>query len=191
MTENSDWRIRRRDATHRRIFTTALGLFEELGYDSVSVSQIARDAEVSIPTFYAHYPSKEQLIMAMLPADVVGALIAAQPEGIPIHRRIHRAASTMFASMPPDEHEQLIMRWRIIAGSPVLRLRAAEYERATAGQVLDHLASMGGGPPSTADVVRTGAAFAAFTAALLAWADSDGERKLGETLDEAFDALVE
>ena len=34
-----------------------------------------------------------------------------------------------------------------------------------------------------------GAYFAAFTAGLLAWADSNGERKLEETLDEAFRAL--
>jgi hypothetical protein len=30
---------------------------------------------------------------------------------------------------------------------------------------------------------------AAFTAGVLAWADCDGERKLEELIDEAFDAL--
>jgi hypothetical protein len=37
--------------------------------------------------------------------------------------------------------------------------------------------------------VVVNAYMSAYTAALLAWADCDGERKLEELMDEAFDAL--
>ncbi|WP_375539262.1 hypothetical protein [Blastococcus sp. TML/M2B] len=89
-----------------------------------------------------------------------------------------------FASMPPDEYEETLLRWRIIAGTPSLRRRAAEFERETAGMIVGALPTSG-----TAEVVQAGAYLAAFTTALLAWADSGGERKLDEVFDEAFGAL--
>ena len=41
VTETPDWRRCRWEATHRRILTTALELFEDFGYEQVSVSQLA------------------------------------------------------------------------------------------------------------------------------------------------------
>ncbi|WP_324275189.1 TetR/AcrR family transcriptional regulator [Blastococcus brunescens] len=67
MTDTLDWRARRWATTHQRIYDTAIALFQELGFDAVNVGQIARGAEVSVPTFYAHYPSKEHLVMQLPP----------------------------------------------------------------------------------------------------------------------------
>jgi hypothetical protein len=39
------------------------------------------------------------------------------------------------------------------------------------------------------DTVVVNAYLSAYTAGLLAWADCDGERKVEELIDEAFDAL--
>src|ERR671926_373422 len=69
-----------------------------------------------------------------------------------------------------------------------MRLRGAEYGRTTAGQVVQALPSPGGGPLPPESIVA-GAYLSAFTAALLAWADSNGERKLEDVLDEAFRTL--
>ena len=63
MNDPGDWRSRRWDATHQRIYDVALDLFREHGFEQVNVAQIAKGAEVSVPTFYAHFPSKEHLIM--------------------------------------------------------------------------------------------------------------------------------
>jgi hypothetical protein len=40
-----------------------------------------------------------------------------------------------------------------------------------------------------ADAIIVNAYMSAYTAGLLAWADCDGERKLEELIEEAFDAL--
>jgi AcrR family transcriptional regulator len=189
VTETGDWRTRRWEATHRRLFTTALDLFEDFGYEQVSVAQIAKRADVSVPTFYAHYPSKEHLIMALPTAEQIDALLADQPAELPTGERIRRALPVFLAQLPPDLREELRVRWRIIAATPALRTRAAEFERATAGMFLDSVATTTGRPPRPADVVQTGAVLVAYTTALLGWADGNGERPLDEVLDEAFRAL--
>ena len=43
-----------------------------------------------------------------------------------------------------------------------------------------------GGPPPQADVILVNAYMAAFTSAVLAWADCAGERKIEELMEEAF-----
>ncbi|WP_176946472.1 TetR/AcrR family transcriptional regulator [Blastococcus aurantiacus] len=189
MTETPDWRTRRWEATHRRLFATALALFEDFGYERVSVNQIAKRADVSVPTFYAHYPSKEHLIMALPTAEMVGALLASQPAELPMGERIRRALPVFLAEMPPDEQEAMRARWRIIAATPTLRTRAAEFERRTAGMFLDSLASSSGKAPGPVEVVQTGAALVAYTTGLLNWADSNGELELVEAVDRAFRAL--
>lgn len=185
VTDTSDWRTRRWEATHRRIYATALALFEDFGYEQVSVSQIAKRADVSVPTFYAHYPSKEHIVMAPPTVDEVGALLATQPDGLLVGERVLQANLRWIALMPAHEYDELLARWRIIAATPTLRTRVAEFERATAGMILQNLPS----PPDTAQVVRATAALAATTAALLAWADGDGERPLQALFDETFRAL--
>ena len=189
VTETSDWRTRRWEATHRRIFTTALALFEDFGYEQVSVNQIAKRADVSVPTFYAHYPSKEHLIMALPTAEEIDALLAGQPAELPIGERLRRALPAFLAQQPPDVREDIRARWRIIAATPALRTRAAEFERTTAGMFLASVASITGRTPAPAEVVQAGAVLVAYTTALLGWADSDGDRPLDEVLDEAFSAL--
>ena len=189
VTETSDWRTRRWEATHQRIYATALALFEDFGYEQVSVNQIAKRAEVSVPTFYAHYPSKEHLIMALPTAELINALLAGQPTELPVGERIRRALPVFLADLPPEQRQAILARWRVIATTPALRTRAAEFERETAGMFLESVASSSGEAPGPADVVRTYAVLVAYTMGLLHWADSNGERDLVETVDEAFRAL--
>jgi AcrR family transcriptional regulator len=190
VTESSDWRTRRWEATHQRIYDTAMALFQEHGFERVNVGQIAAGAGVSVPTFYAHYPSKEHVVMQLPTADEVAALIATQPAELSVAERLRRAAPTWFASWTPEFRDAQLARWRVIAKTPTLRTRAAEFERTTAGLVTDALpATQPGAALRPADTIVVNAYFAAYTAGLLAWADCNGERKLEELVDEAFDAL--
>ena len=56
-------RTKQADATRKRIYNTAIRLFKQFGYDQVSVSQIAKAADVGIGTFYHYYESKIELFM--------------------------------------------------------------------------------------------------------------------------------
>lgn len=188
MTESSDWRSRRWAATHQRIYDTALELFQQHGFERVSVGQIAAGAGVSVPTFYAHYPSKEHVVMQLPTAEEVSQIVAAQPAGLTVGQRIRRVIPLWLARFTGEQLDVHLARWRVIAATPSLRTRAAEFERTTAGMVSDALPVEGPGlHPS--DTVMVNAYMAAFTSGVLAWADSNGERDLEVLVEEAFDAL--
>jgi AcrR family transcriptional regulator len=184
-----DWRARRWEETHQRIYDTAMRLFEKDGFEQVSVGQIAAGAGVSVPTFYAHYPSKEHLVMQLPTVEEIHLLLADQPADLPVADRIRRAMPVWFASWNPEFRELHLARWKVIATTPSLRTRAAEFERATAGMIADALPASPGATLSPADQVVVNAYLSAFTLGMLAWADGNGERKLEELIDEAFDAL--
>lgn len=189
MTELQDWRSRRWAETHQRIYDTAIGLFQEVGFERASVGQIAAGAGVSVPTFYAHYPSKEHVVMALPTAEEINFIISGQPPELTVQEKVRRGATGWFASWSPEYREEQLARWRIIATTPSLRTRAAEFERATAGMVADALPGEGRPASRPGDSVVVNAYLAAFTAGLLAWADCNGEQKLEELMEEAFDAL--
>jgi AcrR family transcriptional regulator len=184
-----DWRSRRWEATHQRIYETTMQLFQDHGFERVNVGQIASAAGISVPTFYAHYPSKEHVVMQLPTAEQMAALLADQPADLPVADKIRRAAPMWFAQWSPEAREDMLARWRIVASTPALRTRAAEFERTTAGLVANVLPAQSGASLTPADAVVINAFLSAYTAGLLAWADSNGERKLEELVEEAFQAL--
>ncbi|MBL7260483.1 TetR/AcrR family transcriptional regulator [Paractinoplanes lichenicola] len=58
----SGLRDRKKARTRRLIADTATRLFAERGYERVTVSEIARAAEVAEQTLYNYFPTKEQLV---------------------------------------------------------------------------------------------------------------------------------
>lgn len=69
--------------TRRLIAETAARLFAERGYEQVTVSEIARAAEVAEQTLYNYFPTKEQLVTdrEQQIEERLGALIRARPRG--------------------------------------------------------------------------------------------------------------
>jgi AcrR family transcriptional regulator len=189
VSESGDWRSRRWDTTHQRIYDVAMQLFQEHGFEQVSVTQIVAGAGVSVPTFYAHYPSREHVVLQLPTADEIDALVAALPTELPLRERLKHAPQIWVSSWSLEVREATLVRWRIIAGDAGLRTRAAEFERATAGLIADALRRQAGGTLPAADGVVVQIFMAAFTAGVLSWADCNGERKLEELIDEAFEAL--
>jgi AcrR family transcriptional regulator len=69
--------------TQRHIADTAARLFAERGYEAVTVSEIARAAEVAEQTLYNYFPTKEQLVTdrEQQIQDALSELIRARPAG--------------------------------------------------------------------------------------------------------------
>lgn len=164
-------------------------LFQEHGFEQVSIGQLAAAAEVSVPTFYAHFPSKEHVVMQLPTAEQVAALLATLPAHLPVGTRLRRAAPVFFAQWGPEERADMLARWKVIAATPPLRTQAAAFERTTAGLLAAALPGERGTSVSPAEAVVVDAHMAAFTRGLLAWADSDGQEDLEKLVDAAFDAL--
>ena len=188
MTDPRDWRSRKRVQTHERIHQAALRLFAEHGFDRVSVAQIAAAAGISVPTFYAHFPAKEQLVISVPSAEVVAEVLAGQPADQPVADRIRGAARDWFTRFGPEERAELLARWRIVVTNPGLRLRSAEAERTTAALVLAYLREATG-RADAADAIVVNAYLSAVNTVLVTWADLEGRRTLEELTEEAFEAL--
>lgn len=58
-------RERQRSVTHQRIVVAAIAEFERVGVAHSRVEHICRSAGVSRPTFYAHFPTKEDVVLEL------------------------------------------------------------------------------------------------------------------------------
>jgi AcrR family transcriptional regulator len=63
-----------------RIVKTAGRLFYREGYRAVGVDRVIAEADVAKATFYKHFPSKDDLIVAWIEAAEAAATAAAPPE---------------------------------------------------------------------------------------------------------------
>lgn len=61
--EEPGLRERKKSRTRQAIVDAAFALFQESGFDGVSVADIAAAAEVSKPTLFAYFPTKEDLVL--------------------------------------------------------------------------------------------------------------------------------
>ena len=188
MTGTGGRREEQRRRTHTRLFDEAMRLFRERGFDDVSVGEIAGAAGVSVPTFYAHFESKDHLILALPTPEDVGRLIQAFPADLPTPELLR---SVMVAALTGGggfaDPDQVLARWRVVVASPGLRLRAAGFERATAEMILEALSQRDAVSPATRVTVT--ALMSAYTQVLLRWAESDGRRPPEELVDEVLGAL--
>ena len=69
-------------ATRLRIAQCARRLFAEHGYGATSIEAIAREAGVSVPTFYATYGSKRAVLFALLDAADAQADVVSLQKGL-------------------------------------------------------------------------------------------------------------
>jgi AcrR family transcriptional regulator len=58
-------RERQRAATRERLFAAALAEFRRVGFERASISEIARAADVSRPCFYAHFPTRDHVLLEL------------------------------------------------------------------------------------------------------------------------------
>jgi AcrR family transcriptional regulator len=140
--------------TRQLIAETARRLFADRGFDRVTVSEIARQAEVSEKTVYNYFPTKEDLFYHRLEAfenELLGA-IRARPPGESVLAAFRRflleprgALATLDAGEARKAQEQLRTITRIITGSTALLAREqqafARYTDALAALIAEETAS--------------------------------------------------
>jgi AcrR family transcriptional regulator len=122
-------RAQRKRATREELLQTAKELFEERGYDNVTVAEIAAGAGVSVKTLFQHFRSKEDLLLAELDAvheRLLSALRSRDHDQTPLDAMLEWMGSEIESS-PPDGME----RWqRTVGNSPaVAALRRRLYEQ--------------------------------------------------------------
>ena len=69
-------RPRKRQRTASHLAAVAFGLFEEHGYEAVTMEQVAVAADVAKATLYSHFPMKEALVAHRLKDEIVEGMAA-------------------------------------------------------------------------------------------------------------------
>jgi AcrR family transcriptional regulator len=121
-------RERKKQQTRQAIATAAFDLFAERGFDSVTVAEVARRADVSEATVFNYFPTKEDLVFSHLVAFEVALLDAirtrAQGQSIPdaFLAFVLRQRGLVGAG-DPEARDRLATISRMITGSRALRNR--------------------------------------------------------------------
>ncbi|MEV0081483.1 TetR/AcrR family transcriptional regulator [Saccharopolyspora sp. NPDC050642] len=129
MSDRPGLRERKKRRTKQALIEAAIRLFDEKGYDSTTVAEIAAAAEVSPATFFNYFSAKDEVVFAddglyddLLQEAFAGRAADEQPEDL-LLRTIHQLSTADAWSFPFD-HELTRIRARLIATVPALRAGA-------------------------------------------------------------------
>jgi AcrR family transcriptional regulator len=121
-------RERKKQKTRQLIADTARQLFAERGFEQVTVTEIAREAEVSPATVFNYFPTKEDLFYSRLEAFEDELLTAVRERGpgesvIDAFAQFLLGQGGVLTMDAPEADEQLRTITRIITESPALLAR--------------------------------------------------------------------
>ncbi|WP_435737179.1 TetR family transcriptional regulator [Cellulosimicrobium sp. PMB13] len=179
---------RRRERTRDALVACALDLFERQGYDATSVAEVAAAAGVTEMTFFRHFGAKERVVLDDPYDPLLVAAVAAQPRSSTPLEHTVRGLRSAWREIPTEAVDVVRRRTRVVARTPTLRGAVWHNNARTEDAVVDRLVADGCDALEARAAV--GATLAALTAALLHWADADGD-DLGAVLDRALAVLVD
>ncbi|MBN9630085.1 MAG: TetR family transcriptional regulator [Actinobacteria bacterium] len=186
-------RERKRDRTREALVASANRLFAERGFDGVTVAEIAEDADVGARTFFAYFPTKEDLLFPDAGARVAAAVAALRehaPDDDPLPA-LMRALDSVGVTGSDLTTERARLRLRLIAEHPSVQSRALRFQADAETAIAAALRESYPGRYDTVEAAAlVGAFMGAVTAALrAAFADVSGE-VTGEVDEERIRARV-
>jgi AcrR family transcriptional regulator len=141
-------RERKKARTRDAIADAAISMFLDRGYDHVSVADVAAAAEVSKPTLFRYFATKEDLILHRF-ADHQGEaarVVRDRPAGIAPLAALHRHFRAGLDDRDPitglNDHPTVLAFHRLVFGTPQLVARLTQYTLDEEESLSD---SLGGG----------------------------------------------
>ncbi|MEW1838448.1 TetR/AcrR family transcriptional regulator [Nonomuraea angiospora] len=140
--------------TRAKISEVATRLFLERGFDTVTVTEVAREAGVSAVTVFKHFPRKEDLLLDR-EVDAVGLLRSAVRDRAP-DAGVLRSLRDMTFRLLEERHalsglkDGSVPFFRTVAASPALVARAREIAsdlQRTLADELEHDPAFDGDAP--------------------------------------------
>lgn len=183
----SDRVARRRAQTRERIFTEAMRLFAEHGFDAVTVADITEAADIGKGTFFTHFPSKRD-VFGYLGEQVSQVMVeaAAQPGPAPARLSGVMQAAAAWLEAHPEPAQQMVRARAVTAAG------ADSPNRLRARRALAELVSQGISRGELRPVPvedATAALLAAYLACVTMWAE-DPSRPLSARLETALDIVL-
>src|SRR5919198_6671574 len=148
-------RERKKQRTRQLIADTARQLFAERGFERVTVTEIAREAEVSPATVFNYFPTKEDLFYSRLEAFEEELLAAIRERGpgesvLDAFSGFLLGQGGVLSMDAPEADEQLRTITRIITESPALLARERQVFDRYAQTLAAVLAEETGADPADA-----------------------------------------
>ena len=162
-------RERKKQETRRLIADAANRLFDERGFDAVTVANVAEAANVSEGTVFNYFPTKEDLFyigMEAFEAELVDA-VRARAQGESVLAAFRRFIVSRSAGLERPERTDLIVKAaRAIDASPALRAREREVIAASTDQLAALIAEELGARPDDVEPHAVATALMGVQAAL-------------------------
>jgi AcrR family transcriptional regulator len=185
--QTSGLRERKKEKTRQALASAAMRLFAERGYEATTVADIAAAAEVSTRTFFAYFPSKEDVFFAGTRErlDLVRQAFAAHAAALPplaamratLDQIIETTSGDVFA---PDRDTRL----RLLIERPELRARGTQLLFSAHQVLTDGIRAAVPGLDAYGAVAAAGAAIGALVSVVL------HALQHGGSLDEVRTALT-
>ncbi|RKT56164.1 TetR/AcrR family transcriptional regulator [Saccharothrix australiensis] len=190
MNRPAGLRERKKQATRTALADAALRLCVEHGVEAVTVEQVARDAGVSLRTFFNYFSSKEEAIVAgdAATAEALVRAFAGRPPAEPVLEALRRALVEIVADcVDRAQAEQLRALRRAPSLLPHQMAAFHAQERALAGAVAERMGVEPGSdlfPNLLAATVMT-----ALRVVVAWWLDAGDGRPLADLVETAVDQL--
>jgi len=174
-----------------RLRSAAIELFLELGYENVTVAQIADRAGLTRRTFSRYFTDKRDVLFAgseRLPGLLAEALSRADPELAPFEALL-AALADVGAVLGAQVASHAVQRREVIARSPELQERGRTKFAAVADALAAELVQRGSDPTSATLLADVGVAI--FRTGFSRWVDNSDGDDLAACLREAGAELAD
>ncbi|WP_446040915.1 TetR/AcrR family transcriptional regulator [Streptomyces sp. SID1121] len=141
-------RERKKARQHQVISDTAIALFTAHGFDRVSVAQIAAAADVSKPTLFRYFPTKEDLALHRFAdhEDEPARVVTGRAGGTGPLQALRRYVLDGLGRRDPvtglSDHPEVLAFHRLLYGTPSLVARMYGYQQRSEAALA---AALGGG----------------------------------------------
>lgn len=185
-------RERKKLETRRSLRDNALRLFAEKGFDRTTIEDITEAADVAQRTFFLHFASKEDVLLADA-RERGAAFETALSEQPPTASPLESARGALHALLGGAGigHEELMLRARLMEEAPSVLARNLEQYTAFEDLISrDAAARVGQDPYRDPYPVLLGAAtMTALRVSIAVWYRQGGQGDLEQILDEALSQL--
>jgi AcrR family transcriptional regulator len=185
-----DVRGRRRLAFMRRAQATALDLFEARGFHDVTIEEIAAICDVSPPTIYRHFGTKEQLVLWDDYDPVLFESLEERLRVLPLLDALRAAILVPLDRAYAADADRIRRRARLVEKEPSLRAAKAVAMRAFRSELARCFLASGAARDALQADVLAGAFSAALESAVEHWAATNGERALRSSIQRALRDLT-
>lgn len=133
MNEPTGLRARKKQRTRDAIADAAISLFLEHGFDRVSVNDIAAAAEISKPTLFRYFPTKEDLVLHRFTdhqGEAARVVHDRGPDVEPVtalHRHFRAGLDRYDPVTGLNDHPEVVAFHRLVFGTASLAGRLERY----------------------------------------------------------------